>query len=214
MESGAGIWRDNIVWLNRYQNVFNGRKLVIVRTGAGMESLATVQAEFGFEAEFIELPNDPKIGESAGFIPVLGRLESAREEEAIFYAHTKGVSHPLRNQDPSILACVERWRDHLYYYNLHDIPRVERALCAYDACGCFLQGAPGQSQWMFVGAFWWAKSARIFAHPRWREIGGWMGTELYLSRLLPFGRAYDLYPEPLVARGHQWYVDLLPEIEE
>ena len=214
MESGARIWRDNIAWLNRYQDAFNGRKLVIVRTGDGIEPLAAVQAEFDFEVEFIELPNDPEIGESAGFIPVLGRLESVREDEVIFYAHSKGVSHPSRKQDPSILACVERWRDHLYHYNLRDIPRVEEVLSVYDACGCFLADVGGEPRrWMFIGAFWWAKSARIFSHPKWREIGGWQGTEFYLSGLIPVTKAYELYPRPLVAMGHRWYEEMLPETE-
>lgn len=215
MESGSTIWRANIAWLNKYKGAFNNRKLVIVRTGEGMEPLSAVQQSFEFDVEFMELPNDPVIGESAGFISALEKFSSMRRDEVIFYAHTKGVSHPSRNEDPAILRCVERWRDYLYHYCLHDIAAVELALRRYSACGCLLSGVPGQpSKWMFVGSFWWARCSSIFSNPKWREIGGWQGTELYLSNLFPIDRACDLSPEPLIAQGYQPYYDMLPEIEE
>lgn len=200
LELGAAIWRDNVKWLCKYKDTFNGQKLIIVRTGSGMESLDTVKTEFNMDAEFLERPNDPYLWEQANFIEVLGRLETQSTHEAIFYAHTKGVSHVegFRPDIPKVLehlpwrgweyhkVAIRQWRNRMYHECLHDPEKIDNILEKYAACGCFfleaLPNNPIGAGWMFGGTFYWMKSNRIFSRTNWKQIGKTrMGPERYLS---------------------------------
>lgn len=138
-------WRDNVARLCRYPEAFNGRKLVIVRTGENMRSIDDVRAEFrrgwlDADVEFLEIENHTKLHEVHRFIETLELLQSVDPNEATFYAHTKGVRYdgvPERRMDS-----VRQWRNEMYDGCLADIPKIERALQSHPCAGCFMQANP------------------------------------------------------------------------
>jgi len=189
-------WWLNAETLNRYAEVFTGRRLIIVRTGPGLVPFDEVRTAFSFEAEFIPLPNDPVLHEVSGFLDVLGRLESKDPNEATFYAHTKGVSR--RKED---LDLVRRWRDIMYEQCLSDPTKIDQVLATHACCGCFRAYGGWTpflhrpSEWHYRGTFWWVRHSALFSAD-WRTIPasfGRYGVEMYLGCLFPVSRSYCLY---------------------
>ena len=193
-------WRLNVAKLNQYAGTFNGRRLVILRVGPGMAPPEEVQAAFTFEAEFIELPNNPAEGERSGLLDVLGKLESLRADEITFYAHTKGVSYtPARFpfMQPSLdyeLYPIRAWRNIMYEQCLQDPQRIDDVMADHATCGCFRRKF-SLTQWAFYGTFYWLRHDRLFSQD-------WRGklpsrhhgtTETYPDALFPIEESYCLY---------------------
>jgi len=221
LESGAEVWRDNLRWLRRYMDAFNNRRLMVVRTGEGLESADAVKAEFGVrDVEYIELPNHPGQHEAAGFIDILSMLKSSNPDEAIFYAHDKGVTHPQRREEIESYPCesfehhmiaLRQLRNRMYHECLHDVGKIESILTKYAACGSFW-GKPSEKMlgsmssvglpvpenvWMFSGSFYWVNSARLFSHPNWTHVVPHrIGPEIYLAGMFSRQEVFELLPLP------------------
>lgn len=188
------VWRDNVTRLRRYRSVFNGRRLVIIRTGEDMAPVEEVKSAFSMEAEFIELPNDPVLCEVSGFIETLGHLHSLDPQEIIFYAHTKGISH--HGEDTRIYTSIERWRNRMYYECLRAPEKIDSIMSEYAACGCHLDDNPAVGL-HFPGTFFWVNSKRLFS-TEWRRIQEYRnGVEYYLGDKFPKEQFYSLYTWPL-----------------
>ena len=208
-------WLLNIEKLNQYGRVFNGRKLVLIKTGPGLVAPDVIKKAFSFEAEFILVKNDPKLQETAGFIDALEELQSLREDEITFYAHTKGVRYGAA-QEPQ-LRPVKQWRDMMYEQNLGDIPRIEQALKNFACCGCYLMRTAHASSmvanetraWHFSGTFWWFKHSVLFSRD-WRDVRATIyGVEDYLKNNLSVDEAYCLTGTDLAIGGlyksYRWF---------
>jgi hypothetical protein len=189
-------WLLNVEKLNTYAHVFTGRRIVILRTGEGIEDPEKVKAAFGFDAEFILMPNSKGLQEVAGFLETLGSLKSLNPNEITFYAHTKGVKYD--KNDPKIPS-IRVWRDAMYEGCLSDIERIDEALRTYACCGCFKQYAADDCMWgtwTFAGTFWWVNHAELFSSPEWQVIAPSIyGTEAYLGRVFPSEKAFCLVGE-------------------
>src|SRR5436190_6007055 len=155
----------NVERLNRYAGVFNGRRIVLLKTGKGLHPPEIAKEAFGFDTEFIEVANDPELGEVAGFIDALRLLASEDPNEATFYAHTKGVTRAYSSQ----LTSVRLWRNKMYEKCLGDISVVEEALSKYGCAGCFKvnKGIFNESSSLnvpfhFSGTFFWLNHAKLF----------------------------------------------------
>lgn len=186
----------NIERLCEYAEAFNGCKIVLLKTGPNTIEPGTVKQQFAQlgEVEFIEMPNDPELGEVAGFMEGLGRLVSLNPDEATFYAHTKGTT--LKSLDS--IEVVREWRDTMYQGCLSDIDLIERVLQQYASCGCFLVPiAPSWiewARWQYAGTFFWFNHAKLFSVPGGHYIHqGYYGVESYLGRHLPLSEAYCLH---------------------
>jgi hypothetical protein len=184
-------WLLNVKKLNTYSHVFNGRKLVIVRTGENIVEPNLVREAFDFDAEFIILPNNTELQEVSGFLETLGKLESLNPDERTFYAHTKGVRYAPT--DAKIKA-IRIWREAMYDGCLSDLPQVDKVLDTYSCCGCFLLKYPlARNKWLFAGSFWWVNHAKLFSHPSWKVTrNGKYSTEHYLSGLFPSRASFCL----------------------
>jgi hypothetical protein len=184
-------WLLNIQKLNMYADIFNGRKLVIIRTGEGIVEPDLIKEAFDFDAEFIMLPNSKELQEVSGFIETLGKLESLNPNERTFYAHTKGVRYAPT--DAKIKA-IRIWRNAMYEGCLADIQQVDNVLDKYTCCGCFKLEYPlSCKKWLFAGSFWWVNHAKLFSHPSWKETNqGLYSTEHYLNGLFPSKESFCL----------------------
>jgi hypothetical protein len=202
-------WDDNIQTLCRYFPVFNGRKIVVVRTGDDMTPPADVEAVFAKHGargiEFRHRPNDPTLHEAANFIETLEDLQSLDPNEATFYAHTKGV----RYTEPSEIKriSIRQWRNRMYYECLHDADHVDATLSRYDAAGCFKLKEPliqkrSWTAWMFCGTFFWFNHAALFSKDNWRYLGPEVdrfGVENFLGVHIPKERAHSFFENGRVA---------------
>lgn len=193
----GSIWRWNVEQIVRRAAVFDGKILVHVVTDARTVPFAEAAEPFSVMpgAEVVDLPNDPQLGEVAHFVAGMERLSSADPGTATFYAHAKGVRHAGERMEENVRA----WAEAMYRINLDNMPRVEEALRAHAAAGCFpyrgVQGHdPGNH---YAGTFFWFRNDAIFGLPAWREINrNYHGVENWLGRHLPFEKMFVLFDAP------------------
>lgn len=221
-------WRDNIRMLCRYGDIFNGRRIVVVRTGDRMANPEGVERAFTehsfFNVEYRLRPNDPVLHETANFIETLEDLYSLDANETTFYAHTKGVRYAkadgLSLSEPTDTRKwgVRQWRNRMYHECLHDIPKVDAALSRYPAAGCFLmqEGLAEKrvwTKWMFCGTFFWFNHAALFSKDNWRFIGPHpdrSAVENYPGAHFDIARAFSFYTtHPLGGALYQCAVALV-----
>ncbi len=195
---GDTEWKLNVEQLLKYGDVFNGRRIILVKVGDGLAPAADVREEFGvFRAEFMEVPNDPDLGEVAGFVEGLARLESVYADEATFYAHTKGVSYDGKPVEQ--LAGVRTWRNMMYNHCLGDIRSVESALQGKPIVGCFKHygSTPPMEEvdWHYAGTFFWMRHDALFSRD-WRTIyQKRFGVEMYPGTHFDVEEASCLYSD-------------------
>jgi hypothetical protein len=70
-----------------------------------------------------------------------------KDEDYIFYFHSKGVSHPVDSN-------LQHWRKVLDFYTLSKWKINVELIKKYDAVGCFLARWPEHH---FCGNFWWSR---------------------------------------------------------
>ena len=184
-------WRLNIEKLSKYVDVFNARKIVVIRSDESTHDLVEVEKAFSaFEGvEFIHRRNNPVLGEVEGFIEDFGKLYSLRDDEMTFYAHTKGVRVGLSS---SSIAPVQAWRNAMYWSCLHDVGSIEHALQTSACAGAF-RSTVGRNKygWHYSGNFWWVLHEPLFTSPNWDEIqNDRYGVESYLPDVFPRDRAF------------------------
>ena len=194
-------WRLNVEKLNQYASIFNGRRFIIVRVGENILPPEEVKKAFTFNAEFIELPNDPVLGECSGFLDVLGLLESHREDEITFYAHTKGVRYYrgiqwLSQMNDHQLDGIRLWRNTMYEQCLQDPILIDEIMQRFACCGCFRR-VQTVGDWGFSGTFYWLNHAKLFSRP-WREAlpKERVGLERYPHALFNISESHCLYENP------------------
>lgn len=203
-------WRLNIERLNHYADVFNGRRIVLLKTGEGLLTPAEAKQAFSFDAEFIEVRNNPVIGEVEGFIDALGLLESLNPDEATFYAHTKGTWRIAAEPDKT--TSVRLWRNKMYDKCLGDVAEVEAVLRQYACAGCFkidrgifTESSALDVPFHFSGTFFWLNHARLFSKPNWREVHATRhGVEAYPGQHFTAAESFCFTDTPNL-KGGQLY---------
>ena len=207
-----GLWRENCEELRRRLPVFNGRKLVVVSEDARSESFETIREALGdSEIEYLRLPNDPRLRETAGFKVLLPAVRSVRGNEATFFAHTKGNT----THDDPLGARV--WRDQMYHHLLDWIKWVDDLLTRYAAVGTTIMQWPegirspfptaidNRGHWMFAGCFFWFRHDCVFSRPQWSYVPddrygaeSWIGGVLDMSEVRSLYQPWpeDVYPTP------------------
>lgn len=190
------IWRQNIAQLKRRMHVFTGRRVVAVVHGPGLESIDRVRRELNDErVEYLELPNDPELRETATFPPMLHQLVSLDESEATFYAHTKGTSTDGDSR------AVECWRNAMYHHLLDHIHVCRDLMLTHPCVGTHKTIWPptmrppfptglNVGDWMYCGAFFWFRHDAVFGHPQWDDVPmDRYGAEAWLSTLFDANEA-------------------------
>lgn len=194
------VWRRNLAQLRQRLHAFNGRRLVAVAQDGATASLREVRDELP-GCELIPLDNDPRIGSDAqGLARLLPMVRSIAPNEAIFFAHAKGVS---RQTDPARSQGIEYWRNALYHCLLDDLPAVRAALLQRPCVGaCKMVHGPDHrwptglrwGTWHYAGTFWWVRSDALFSDPRWPFVAAdRFGAESYLGGLFAPDQAASLY---------------------
>jgi hypothetical protein len=157
-------WRTACWSTFRYRDVFNGRILISIVTGAGCESYVEVAewfSQFGPEVEIKLTQNNPKLGINTTFRDQLRMIQ--HEPGIAFKAHTKGISHAGDK--------FGQWRENMASGCLSDIEFVEqkfrdgyRMFGVYRATGPEGAQVMGQDHgpcktrwpgWHYPGAFFW-----------------------------------------------------------
>lgn len=174
-----GVWQRNIGQLLRRIRAFNGRRVVAIVTGSNLDPAQDVRDLLsGHVHEFIEMPNNPRLGEVVTFKSLLSRVKTEDPAQITFYGHAKGVSRPVNEG-----VTVHRWTDIMYETCLDYIPLVEQALARYPVAGSFkkrcLGFAGSSSAWHYSGTFFWFRNAEIFKR-NWEVIDQqWGGVEAW-----------------------------------
>ncbi len=209
------VWRWNVGRLLTHWGTFNGRRLVAVATGEGLEPEGVVRAAFdGAPAEFIAFPNDRDLRETAFFVEGLTCLQSLDPQECTFYGHTKGQAYEGRR-----LENVKRWTDAMYILNLGSPDLVDRLVGRHPIIGCFKRRIDhGGAPWHYAGTFFWFRHDALFSR-NWRDICRTRyGTEGYPGRMFRDEEAFELTPRwfrnlykraPLEATYRAWLRNLV-----
>jgi hypothetical protein len=193
--SGNGApWRRGVKNIMDRLPLFNGRRVVAIMTGPGMDPPGEVRRAFGGDAEFIEMPNVPGGNHAAGrevisFLPLFEAIANTSPTEATFYGHTKGAT-----QNNGHTAHL--WGDVMAELCLDYWPVVDRLLREFPVAGSFRKnvkawsahdGFDSASDWHYSGSFFWFRHDQLFSKPDWRRIDQfYSGIESYPS--LHFGR--------------------------
>lgn len=223
------LWRRNVEQLLRRWHVFNGRKVIAIATGPGIHPPAAVKHEFMNPSgvEWLEIPNDPRLREVKTFLPLLGRIQSTRGDEATFYAHTKG------NSTADDAKGAARWRNMMYSRLLDEPATIMEQLRAGPCVGTtkivWRRGDRGPyptslkyGNWMFAGTFFWFRNDRVFSHPKWRHVpDDRYGAEAWISGLFadhegisvnqPWPAHVYPSPNPYTPALYHWRYDDPPE---
>lgn len=197
--------KDNLAWfwncmrLIQHADVFNGKKVVAISTDGtteGYRDVAAILRPHGFKT--IEFANDSYLREVVSFLPLLCHVQSEEEDEATFYAHTKGNS----TKDNRTGAMY--WRNVAYRELLGNYENCMKKLRKYACVGIHKMKYQSGSQvypsrlpygqWMLAGTFFWFRHDMVFSHPCWRNVPvDRYGAEAWLSGLLHEKHAHSVY---------------------
>jgi hypothetical protein len=201
--SSNDAWLRNVRQLRRRMGIFNGRKIVAIATGPGLEDPDHVKDAIAWPGvEYVPVANDPEIGHTASFPGLLAAVRSKDSAEATFYAHTKGAANGRYDA-----KAIEYWRNAMYAGLLDDPQQVANSLRRFTAVGSFKkvhpQGGTFPSnftwgRWHFSGTFFWFRNDRVFSDPRWTFIPyDYYGVEAWLGGFLAPQEACSLLqPRP------------------
>jgi hypothetical protein len=202
-------WRLNLAEIRQRWHLFNGHRVLAIVQGDGLHDGRTVRKELGrTDCDWMEFDNDPELREVVSFLPLLKYVASASNQEASFFAHTKGTSSELGISGP------RAWRDAMYRTLLDNIEVVRAALMTVPAVGTTKLTWPCGStppypnrlqfgQWMFAGTFFWFRHGAIYTRPDWDNvIRDRYGAEAWLSGM--FG------PDECLTLMQPWPIEEYP----
>lgn len=192
-----GVFERNAYQLRQRLDVFNGRKIISIATGAdNCHTVDEVKAMLP-GCEYIVIPNDAVLCEVASFPGLLKEVENTNPHEATFYAHAKG------NSSNASVEGVARWRNAMYHHLLDRVDDVTKGLLRYPMVGVMkLQSDEPpwkmfglvNSKWMFSGTFFWFRHDAVFLQPNWATLHqDRFGVEAWPGGLFPTEDALSLY---------------------
>jgi formylmethanofuran dehydrogenase subunit E len=194
------VTRDNIAWLCHYGQIFNGRKIVNIKTGGDLEKPEVVRSLFADlgEVEFVEYRNVPNLGEYVGFLEGFEALKSIDKKEITFYAHTKGVGprHRAPRAPKGHQEFVKQWYTKMYRHCLADSEFIDNVMYEHSAAGCYrIRRYEGGGRWIFAGAFYWVNHFRLFSNKDWDRVRAdkWTPEAYFLSQAFDWKDTFDLY---------------------
>lgn len=210
-------WKLNIHHLNEFIGIFNGKKIVTIVKGPGLEDPEVVMKAFYDRSsiEFIITENHKRLGEVPHFLPMMAKVESYGTDEATFYAHAKGVRYKL-GPEANRMRNVRKWRNRMYAVLLGSAETIDKAFAdGYDAIGCFKKydvrvgsrrGPIRQTKtglkvaFSYSGTFFWFRHSAIFRqdHEQMNSENR-CGVESYLGDKMPVEKALCLYADNLTA---------------
>lgn len=209
----GAIWRRRLGMLLSRAALFNGRKVIACTTGAGLESVATVQGLAGPAGfDVVGVGNDPGLRETKTYLELLPAFATDDPSRALFFGHAKGVTRP----DNRGVTC-HPWSILCHEITLDYWPLVAEQLLRHPITGVFKKVGKGfresPSAWHYSGTFWWARSAELFRRP-WAALldRHWYGAESSVGRWFAAHEAGCLFGEGRVPELDLYSMDRLKEI--
>lgn len=218
--AGNGVWQAGVDRLKARWDLFTGRKVISIMTGDTVKAQSkhkeelrldrpeVVKAQLPADCEVIELPNDPSRWELVSWSQLwYSILGGAKDEDAVLYAHAKGVTRPEK-------STPHRWADLLYTLALDYWPEVEKLLRQFPVVGPLKKsgvfaGVLGKVPFHYSGNFWWVRVGdmrnRVATKPPLDPWGteAWPGKAFRLAEggnlWSPVG-VFDLYQPPEMDR--------------
>ncbi len=177
---GNGVWRRCVRELTLRWGTFTGRKIVSVATGGvvqervdkvervtsgvrtlEVESVDAVRDALPADAEVFQVPNDPVTWERASWFGMWDRvLDGAGDDDAILYAHAKGVTR-------KVTSTCHPWASMLYALALDHMDDTERLLKRYPVVGSLLKLGTyfpppmHTSKFHYHGNVWWVRAGVV-----------------------------------------------------
>lgn len=187
-------------------DIFNGRKLIALATDSHTMPLGQVKRLLPSDAEWLIIPNDPRLRETASFPTLLREVRSTDHRTATFYGHSKGASPTHHHNRPKLLA-ITYWTLRMFHHLLDDWPAVDDALRTHATAGCYkidyshhpgytLQSPTGArgGTWFYAGTFFWFRHDIIYRNPAWSAIpDDSFAPEIWLGSFIPSHLAATLY---------------------
>lgn len=215
--AGNGVWQRAAAQLDARRGLFDGRAVVGVVTGAGLDPPDAVRRLLPW-ADVVAVPNDRGLREVATWAPLWDRLGPVGDADAVLYCHAKGVT---RRVDPG--NSCQWWASLLWSLALDHWPLVAAQLKSFPVAGPFKKvgygfGA-GHGRFHYSGTFFWVRGkglARRLAVPPPRM---WWGVEAWPGLAFDVGEAGCLFlpgkvPALDVYDPHFWRRVVLPEYRE
>lgn len=167
-------WRRNLHQVIQRMAIFNGRRVIAVAVGEGLESSDAVWIELaGEDCEIVEVPNNPKLGEAAAFPEMLEQVQSTDPNEITFYCHAKGVTKQFTDK----IFPIRRWADAMYEVLLDGVDEAESALSEKAFAGAFRvksatfpSGVQCEFNWHYTGTFFWFRNQAVFSGENWSKV--------------------------------------------
>jgi hypothetical protein len=178
--AGNGAWKKNLDQLIPHLPLFNGRKRIAILTPGGIDSIALDPPEVvqqyvrGHNCEFTFRRNNPAKREAEVWQELFEPLKTDSPNEAIFFAHAKGVTRDASNP-------AHRWAAVLYHACLDHWPVAEQLLSQFPICGPMKHVGQNYhrtpSKWQYLGSFYWLRSSEFFRRDWTRLDNTWAGVE-------------------------------------
>lgn len=205
--AGNGTWRRNVQLLLKRFGMFNGRRVVAIVTDDRSDSDDDVRRAFaGHDVEFIVMPNVPKMREMQTWNALWDRVAGDDPNAITFYAHAKGVTHPVGGH-----ATAHDWAGLLWEACVDYLPLAEEQLTRFPIAGCFKKIVTrafqeSASAWHYSGTFFWVRQKHItaerlaLAEPFWAGNEAWPGVAFHRDDggclFFEKRQQFDLYKRP------------------
>lgn len=216
--SGNGVWQRAVAQLAARRELFGGKIVIAVTTGAALDPPDAV-ARLAPWATVIPVKNNPPLREVATWAPLWDHLTPHLDStDAVLYCHAKGVT---RNVDPG--NSCQWWGSLLWSLALDHWPVVAARLAEYPIAGSFLKVGAGfagsASAFHYSGTFFWlraddflARRRRVEPPRRWWGVEAWPGVAYNLSEAGCVFHAGAVPTLDLYSPGY-WSTTLRPEYE-
>lgn len=161
-----GSWLQNIEWLKRHFDKFDGQTMAVVYEGPGLLPYHEVAEQLPPFKKVFRLTNSAMLRETLSLIYLMQELQRVESDGYAFFAHTKGVTH--EDDDQFRREAIRRWTLASYEENLSDFARVDEAFKTAAMVGCFRQLAndwsnfPPNCPWAYAGTFFWFDVAAMW----------------------------------------------------
>ncbi|TXH09241.1 MAG: hypothetical protein E6R03_17085 [Hyphomicrobiaceae bacterium] len=167
-----GNWLQNIEWLKRHFDKFDGQIMAVVCEGPGLLPYHEVTDHLPQFKTVIRMANSDLFRETLSLLCLMQVLQQRESDGYAFFGHTKGVTHT--DDSDYRKEAIRRWTLASYEENLSDFARVDAALETALMAGCFRQTAndwsnfPPNCPWCFAGTFFWFNVAKMWQRD-WRS---------------------------------------------
>ncbi len=195
------MYKENVDLLIPHLQKFNGKRIVVIAQGDGIMDAQVVMNDFPSDAniDFRIVTNNVELGETPHFFPILDELYSLNKNEITMYAHAKGVSYDVSENNERTIRNIKKWRDRMYENALGDLSTIESLLGEYACVGSFRrqehnQRVHGDASWHYSGTFFWFNHHALYSLPEYStHKNNRCGVESWLGHNVPIGRSACVY---------------------